>query len=83
MGGDILSGRVLALRHTSALILRARRPMKRCRACLLYTSGRMKEDYGKGEETSMGLVMDLEMLKTLLDQQAKLSGRKMCIRDRV
>ena len=36
----------------------------------------MKEDYGKGEETSMGLVMDLEMLKTLLDQQAKLSGRK-------
>ena len=32
MGGDILSGRVLALRHTSALILRARRPMKRCRA---------------------------------------------------
>ncbi len=24
----------------------------------------------------MGLVMDLEMLKTLLDQQAKLSGRK-------
>lgn len=24
----------------------------------------------------MGLVMDLETLKTLLDQQAKLSGRK-------
>ena len=32
MGGDILSGRVLALRLTFALILRARRPMKRCRA---------------------------------------------------
>lgn len=42
----------------------------------LEAAGRMKEDYGKGEETSMGLVMDLEMLKTLLDQQAKLSGRK-------
>ena len=40
----------------------------------LGAAGRMKEDYG--EETSMGLVMDLEMLKTLLDQQAKLSGRK-------
>jgi len=42
----------------------------------LEAAGRMKEDYGKGEETSMGVVMDLEMLKTLLDQQAKLSGRK-------
>ena len=42
----------------------------------LEAAGRMKEDYGKGEETSMGLVMDLETLKTLLDQQAKLSGRK-------
>ena len=42
----------------------------------LEAAGRMKEDYGKGEETSMGLVMDLEMLKTILDQQARLSGKK-------
>lgn len=36
----------------------------------------MKEDYGKGEETVMGLVMSLSDLKDLLEQQARISGKK-------
>ena len=40
------------------------------------TAGVMKEDYGKGMETSMGLIMSLGDLQDLLDQQARLSGKK-------
>lgn len=42
----------------------------------LETGGMLKEDYGKGEETSMGLVMSLEMYQSLLEQQARLAGKK-------
>lgn len=42
----------------------------------LKADGRMKEDYGKGEETSMGLVFRLEDLQKILDEQQKLSGKK-------
>ena len=42
----------------------------------LETAGRLKEDFGKGEETSMGLVMSLEMYQSLLEQQARLAGKK-------
>lgn len=40
------------------------------------TAGILKEDYGKGEETVMGLVMSLSDLKDLLEQQARISGKK-------
>lgn len=42
----------------------------------LEPAGRLKEDYGKGEETSMGMVMSLEMYESLLEQQSRLSGKK-------
>lgn len=40
------------------------------------TAGILKEDYGKGEETVMGLVMSLSDLKDLLEQQARISGKR-------
>lgn len=40
------------------------------------TAGIMKEDYGKGMETSMGLIMSLDDLQDLLDRQARQSSRK-------
>lgn len=42
----------------------------------LEIGGRLKEDYGKGDETSMGMVMSLEMFRSLLEQQARISGKK-------
>ena len=39
-------------------------------------AGRLKEDFAKGEETSMGLLMSLEMYQSLLEQQARLAGKK-------
>lgn len=42
----------------------------------LTAAGRLKEDYGKGDETSMGMIMSLEMYRSLLEQQARLSGKK-------
>ena len=42
----------------------------------LRTAGRMKEDYSKGEETSTGMLMSLSALQSLLEQQARLSGKK-------
>lgn len=42
----------------------------------LEVGGRLKEDYGKGEETFMGLIMSLETYDSLLDQQARLSGKQ-------
>lgn len=42
----------------------------------LETLGRLKEDFGKGEETSMGMIMGLDMLQSLLEQQARLAGKK-------
>lgn len=42
----------------------------------LETVGRLKEDYGKGEETSVGLIMSLEAFQSLLDQQNRLVGKK-------
>ncbi len=42
----------------------------------LTAGGRLKEDYGKGEETSMGMVMGLETFQSLLDQQSRLAGKK-------
>lgn len=41
----------------------------------LKVSGILKEDYGKGEETSMGMIMDLTELRSLLEQQARISGK--------
>lgn len=42
----------------------------------LTVDGRLKEDYGKGEETSMGLIFRLEDLQKMLEEQQKLSGKK-------
>lgn len=42
----------------------------------LIADGRLKEDYGKGDETSMGLVFRLEDLQKILEEQQKLSGKK-------
>lgn len=42
----------------------------------LTVDGRMKEDYSKGEETSMGIVLRLEDLQKILEEQQKLSGKK-------
>lgn len=38
--------------------------------------GRLKEDYGKGSETSMGMLMSLELYQSLLDQHARMTGKK-------
>lgn len=42
----------------------------------LTVDGRLKEDYGKGDETSMGLIFRLEDLQKMLEEQQKLSGKK-------
>lgn len=42
----------------------------------LIADGRLKEDYGKGEETSMGLLLRLEDLQKMIDEQQKLAGKK-------
>lgn len=42
----------------------------------LEVTGRLKEDYGKGMETSMGVVMRTEDLEVLLNEQARLTGVK-------
>ncbi|MBS6954711.1 MAG: ABC transporter permease [Enterocloster asparagiformis] len=42
----------------------------------LEAAGKLKEDYGKGEETVGGMLMDLGELRALLDQQARLSGKR-------
>lgn len=42
----------------------------------LQVAGKLKEDYGKGEETSIGIVMDLADLKSLIQEQERLSGKK-------
>ncbi len=39
-------------------------------------SGRMKEDYGKGFETSQGVVMRIQDLEQLLDQARRAAGKK-------
>lgn len=41
----------------------------------LTVAGRMKEDYGKGYETSMGIVMDIRELNALLQQRKRASGK--------
>lgn len=42
----------------------------------LVADGRLKEDYSKGEETSMGLILRLEDLQKMLDEQQRLAGKK-------
>lgn len=42
----------------------------------LEIAGRLKEDFGKGDETSMGMVMSLELYQSLLEQQSRLAGKK-------
>lgn len=42
----------------------------------LIADGRLKEDYGKGDETAMGLIFRLEDLQKMLEEQQKLSGKK-------
>ena len=42
----------------------------------LKAAGILKEDYGKGEETSTGLIMDLKEFQSLLEQQSRISGKK-------
>lgn len=41
----------------------------------LAVSGRLKADFGKGDETYMGMLMQLKDLQSILDQQAALSGK--------
>lgn len=41
----------------------------------LEVSGRMKEDYGKGYETSQGLIMSVKDLNQLLEQQRRAAGK--------
>lgn len=43
----------------------------------LEITGRLKEDYGKGMETSSGIVMRLPDLQRLMEEQSRLSGKKM------
>lgn len=42
----------------------------------LVADGRLKEDYSKGEETSMGLIFRLEDLQKMLEEQQRLAGKK-------
>lgn len=42
----------------------------------LEAGGRLKEDFGKGEETYMGIIMRVQDLQSILDQQSALSGKK-------
>lgn len=42
----------------------------------LTVDGRMKEDYSKGMETSMGLVFRLDDLQRIIETQQKLAGKK-------
>lgn len=42
----------------------------------LEVSGRLKEDFGKGEETYMGIIMRVQDLQSILDQQSALAGKK-------
>ena len=42
----------------------------------LTVDGRMKEDYSKGMETSMGLVFRLDDLQRIIEAQQKLAGKK-------
>ncbi len=41
----------------------------------LEVGGRLKEDYGKGEETFMGMIISLDTFEALLDQQSRLAGK--------
>ncbi len=40
------------------------------------TVGKLKEDYAKGDETYMGMIMDIDTYQSLLEQQARLAGKK-------
>lgn len=42
---------------------------------LLTVTGKMKEDYGKGYETSDGIIMSIQDLNKLMDQQRRASGK--------
>lgn len=42
----------------------------------LKPAGRLKMDYGKGDETFVGMLMGVEMYQSLLEQQSRLSGKK-------
>lgn len=43
----------------------------------LEITGRLKEDYGKGMETSDGIVMRLSDLQRLMEERGRLSGKKL------
>lgn len=42
----------------------------------LAADGRLKEDYSKGGETSMGIILRLEDLQKMLEEQQRLAGKK-------
>lgn len=42
----------------------------------LVVDGRLKEDYSKGAETSMGVILRLEDLQKMLEEQQRLAGKK-------